>query len=141
MISKQLIRLTLRKGWLPLRQGGNPVIPPTQIAWEDEKFVPPTDATKFWVRETLFTVNERLSGSDLLEFDGIYQLDIFAPKASGTKVKEDLAKSIGDLLAAGTSLTDPTIVYILRCETATAYDDEGWKVLPVRAVVKAYSTR
>lgn len=145
MLDREKIRVAVRKRLLAgtALPFGDGVDQAKRIAWENRDFTPPDPKSGdvLWIRETLVPALERQSGSNMLEFDGYVQFDVFVPRGRGTENAERMIKAIGDKLKPATSTVDPVAVHIMRAEALQGVDDGTWYGIPFQVTVKAFGPK
>ena len=113
----------------------------SQRAWENVRFEPTTGTP--WVRMTLLPGESRpaIRGANpILEYIGLFQVDVFQPEGSGPNAADVLADNIRNSFAPGTDITvGSTTTRIRWSERAAAELDTPWYRLSV--TISWYSFR
>ena len=105
----------------------------TQRAWENVKFTPTTGAP--WVRMTLQPGESRAAirgDAPVLEFIGMFQVDIFLPEGTGPNAADTLADAVRAKFGPGLDLTFNSVTTrISYSERGVGDLDPPWYKVPI----------
>ena len=137
MIRHKNVRLNLRNLMLDNVSGL-----PTERSWENVDFEPPagdeTSDPSDWIREKYMAGDDVLRANNRLQSDGVYAIDLFTPRDTGTNELEDLADDIKSAMKAGTSLSGPS-VQIVRASRGEGRQSGDWYMIPVRISFRTFA--
>ncbi len=86
---------------LPVGDNGKPI-----VSWENVQFLPPDEAG-LWLRTTLIpseSYGRTVGDNPTVRFQGLFQIDVFAPDGLGPGAAENLADNVMGHYRSGTRL-------------------------------------